>query len=59
MTPDELIAVYKTETKAATALGLTKECINKWKHQGYIPNWSQWAIQAKSKGKLKAEVLVK
>ena len=42
-------------TKAAHALGLSKQTVNAWKDRG-IPFEKQFIIQMKTKGRLKAEL---
>lgn len=55
MTHQDLVAHYGTATKAAEALGYTKQAISHWKRAG-IPFDAQWRIQMKTKGKLRAHL---
>ena len=42
-------------TKAADALGFSKQAVNRWKDRG-IPFEAQFIIQIKTKGRLKAQM---
>lgn len=54
MTYQQLIEFYGGScTKAAAALGLPKQTVNKWKDRE-IPFEQQFIIQMKTKGRLKA-----
>jgi hypothetical protein len=53
MTHDDLVSLYGTASKAAKALGFSRQAISRWKGVG-IPFESQYRIQMKTKGRLKA-----
>lgn len=54
MTHKDLIDFFDSEIKAAVAIGVTQMTVNNWKRNG-IPRLVQLAIQALTKGKLKAD----
>ena len=54
MTYDDILRVYKTQQKAAEALGISQPTISGWKRNG-IPELRQFQIQAITRGRLKAE----
>lgn len=54
MTYDDLIEHYGGCTKAALALGLPKQTVNRWKDAG-IPDEKQLEIQKETRGELKAD----
>lgn len=54
MTPKQLIRHYKTQTAAASELGLTQPAIANWLRRGAIPDVQQLRIENKTNGKLRA-----
>jgi len=54
MTYDDILRVYKTQQKAAEALGISQPTISGWKRNG-VPELRQFQIQAITRGRLKAE----
>lgn len=55
MSVDQLIAHYKTQTRAAEALDVTQSAVSNWVSRGFIPPKQQLRAQIKSRGKLKAD----
>ena len=53
MSYDELLENYGGLSKAARALGISKQTVHRWKAAG-IPFEAQFNIQIKTKGRLKA-----
>ena len=53
MSPNQLIAHYGSDNKAALNLGLTVQAVRIWVRKGEIPIWSQNAIAWITRGKLK------
>ena len=55
MTYDDVIKHFGGGAEhAAVALGVSVSTVQKWRKKG-ISGWSQWAIQGKTNGKLKAD----
>lgn len=52
---EALVEHYGTCSKAARALGLNRQTVNKWRDSG-IPFEKQFIIQIKTKGRLKADM---
>lgn len=55
MTVDQVIAHYKTQTKAADAIGVTQSAFSNWKKRGKIPPLQQLKFQRKSRGRLQPD----
>lgn len=58
MTYKELLAYYKTETKAATARGIDRQRVHGWKERGRIPTDDQLQYEVLTGGKLLADIPV-
>lgn len=54
MTYDDILRVYKTQQKAAQALGISQPTISGWRRNG-VPELRQFQIQAITKGRLKVD----
>lgn len=55
MTYTDLIDKYGTASNAGARLGFSKQALSDWKKKG-IPFNSQYLIQLKTRGRLKADV---
>ena len=53
MTYDDILSVYKTQQRAAEALGISQPTISGWRKNG-VPELRQFQIQAITRGRLKA-----
>jgi hypothetical protein len=51
----DLIAVFKNANKASEKIGFSRQAISKWKKQGRIPLGSQYVIQLRTNGRLRAD----
>lgn len=56
MNYNDLIEHYGNANKAARATGFTRQTVSSWKKRGRIPFESQYRIQMKSKGRLRADI---
>lgn len=56
MTYDDLCRKYGNGNRAAKALRISRKTVSTWKARGGIPFASQFAIQQKTRGRLKADV---
>ena len=54
MKPQEAIEYYKSRVMLAATLQITEQTVKNWLAKGKIPYTAQLAIQASTKGKLKA-----
>ena len=59
MTYEQLIAKFRTQARAAEAIGVTKGAVSHWKKAGYIPYLRQLQIQKVTRGRLKADEVAK
>ena len=55
MTYDDLVEEFGNANRAAKALGFARQTVHQWKARG-IPFESQFRIQLKTKGRLKASL---
>lgn len=55
MKPNDLIEYYKGEVKAAAEIGVSVTTVRNWIASNKIPRLKQYAIQALTKNKLKAD----
>lgn len=55
MTPTELISFFKTQARAARALGCAQSTISEWVDNGHVPDGRQYQAQIATGGKLKAD----
>lgn len=55
MTYFDLVTQYGNANRAAKALGFSRQALSRWKSSG-IPFESQFRIQMKTKGRLKASL---
>lgn len=55
MSYDDLVEEFGNANKAAKALGFARQTLSQWKTRG-IPFESQFRIQLKTKGRLKASL---
>lgn len=57
MTPDQVLARYKTQQRAAKAIGVSKQAMSLWKTKGRIPLESQIEFEMNDEmGILKADI---
>ena len=55
MTPRDVLKHYDNSyEKAGASLGFTVTCLRNWVKSKRVPEKSQWVIQAKTEGALKA-----
>lgn len=52
---DDVISHFQSVARAAEKLGFTPQAIYKWRNNGEIPERTQLYIQAKTRGKLRAD----
>ena len=55
MKPQDLLDHYGSQIKAAAQIGVSETTIRNWIASDKVPKLTQLAIQALTKGKLKAE----
>lgn len=55
MTPHDAIHHFKTQTRLATALGMSQSSVAEWVANGYIPLPRQYQIELATDGALKAD----
>jgi hypothetical protein len=55
MTHDDLVTHFGNASRAARALGFSRQAVSQWKSRG-IPFESQYRIQMKTKGRLRASL---
>ena len=55
MTYTDLVKQYGNANKAAKSLGFSRQALSQWKQRG-IPFDSQYRIQLKTRGKLRADI---
>lgn len=55
MTPQELIAHFRTQSGAAKALGCAQSTVAEWCSDGAIPEARQYQVELATKGRLKAD----
>ena len=56
MTYSDIIKHYGTAADAAAKLRITPQAIHNWKMRGKIPAMTQFLIQVRSHGRLRADV---
>jgi len=56
MTYQDIIKHYGTAADAAAKLKITPQAVHNWKMRGKIPAMTQFLIQVRSKGRLRADV---
>lgn len=56
VTYDQLITYYGTPSKAAAAIGASKQRVNVWRVSGRVPLEAQIEFEVESKGALRADV---
>lgn len=54
MTRSEVVKFYGSQTKAAHALGITPQAVNKWPSEGDLPAMIAYRVEVVSGGALKA-----
>lgn len=57
MTPKSIVAHFNGVSKTAAALSMTRQIVNYWLRNGYVPFKRQEWIEFKTGGKLKASKL--
>ena len=55
MTHQDLVGLFGNASKAAKALGYSRQAVSQWKERG-IPFEAQYRIQMKTKGRLRADL---
>lgn len=55
MKPSEVLALFKTQSRIAAALGVKQSSVSEWFVKGEIPETRQYQIQLATRGALKAD----